>query len=98
MGIEVLVKEGNGGPRFPTPLRSTADIFFAYLLQALNFRIWYAAWPFPWLLLDAGTGPQTLPARYRLRYGLWFLLTSQLSVILYGHVRVHHNIRRFEIQ
>jgi hypothetical protein len=70
-------------------LRSTADIFFAYLLQALNFRIWYAAWPFPWLLLDAGTGPQTLPARYRLRYGLWFLLTSQLSVILYGHVRVH---------
>ncbi len=26
MGMELLVEEGKGGPRFPTPLRSTADI------------------------------------------------------------------------
>ncbi len=70
-------------------LRGTADIFFAYLLQALNFRIWYATWPFPWLLLDAGSGQQASRAAYRLRYGLWFLLTTQLSVILYGHIRVY---------
>jgi hypothetical protein len=67
--------------------RSTADIFIAYLLQALNFRIWYAVWPFPWLLLD---GARRSPNLARpLRFGLWFLLTSQLSVIIYGHVRVH---------
>ena len=38
MGMELLVEEGKGGPRFPTPLRSTADIFFAYLLQALSIE------------------------------------------------------------
>ncbi len=70
-------------------VRGTADIYFGYLLQALNFRIWYAAWPFPWLLLDAGTGWQEPRKDFRLRYGLWFLLTTQLSVILYGHIRVY---------
>jgi hypothetical protein len=69
-----------------SPERSTADSFIAYLLQALNFRIWYAAWPFPWLLLD-GARRSTDLAR-PLRFGLWFLLTSQLSVIIHGHVRV----------
>jgi hypothetical protein len=63
--------------------RGTAEIFIAYLLQALNFRIWYAAWPFPWLLLDGKERP------YWLHVGLWFLLTSQLSVIIYGHIRVY---------
>lgn len=70
-----------------SPIRSSADIFAGYLLQAFSFRIWYAAWPFPWLLLD-----ETTPAArtaYRLRVGLWFLLTTQLSVILYGHLRVY---------
>jgi hypothetical protein len=70
-------------------VRGTADIYFGYLLQALNFRIWYAAWPFPWLLLDAGTGGQERHTDFRLRYGLWFLLITQLSVILYGHIRVY---------
>ncbi len=70
-------------------LRGTADIYFGYLLQALNFRIWYAAWPFPWLLLDAGIDKEGARTAFRLRYGLWFLLTTQLSVILYGHIRVY---------
>jgi len=70
-------------------VRGTADIFFGYLLQALNFRIWYAAWPFPWLLLDAGRHEADYRAAFRLRYGLWFLLTTQLSVIIYGHIRVY---------
>lgn len=63
-------------------VRETADIFFAYTLQALNFRIWYATWPFPWLLLD------NTSSAYRLRVGLYFLLTAQLSVLIYGHFRV----------
>jgi hypothetical protein len=70
-------------------VRGTADIYFGYLLQALNFRIWYAAWPFPWLLLDAGTQQREPHMDFRLRYGLWFLLTTQLSVVLYGHIRVY---------
>lgn len=74
-----------------SPLRGAADIFFGYLAGALNFRIWYATWPFPWLLLDAGmetgTAATVRQAEYRLRAGLWFLLTSQLSVIIYGHIR-----------
>jgi hypothetical protein len=38
------------------PLRAAADIFFTYLLTAPAFRIWYAAWPFPWLLLEEMRG------------------------------------------
>ena len=82
-----------------SPLRSTADIFATYILQALSFRIWYAAWLFPWLLLDdagmeldgnAGTElSRSVRLGYRLRVGLWFLLTSQLSVLIYGHVRIY---------
>lgn len=71
-----------------SPLRGAADIFAAYMLQALSFRLWYAAWPFPWLLLDDGlNGDGRFP--YRLRVGFWFLLTSQLSVLIYGHLRVY---------
>lgn len=81
-----------------SPLRGTADIFCAYFLTALNFRIWYAAWPFPWLLLDDDSGPPVQEQRgmnlidrpdYRLRVGFWFLVTTQLSVVLYGHLRVY---------
>lgn len=81
------------GFRGRSPLRGAADILYGYLVGALNFRIWYAAWPFPWLVLDDGltaaeeTG-EARSASYRLRVGLWFLLTSQLSVLLYGHLRV----------
>lgn len=70
-----------------SPLRGAADVFFGYLWTALNFRVWYAVWPFPWLLLDAA-GEADPTADLRLHAGLWFLLTSQLSVILYGHARV----------
>jgi hypothetical protein len=35
-----------------SPLRSTADTFFGYVVQSFVFRIWYTAWNFPWLLLD----------------------------------------------
>lgn len=66
--------------------QSMAMVFWGYILQALNFRIWYAIWPFPWLLLDAFGGERL--ATRRLHAGLWFLLTSQLSVIIYGHFRV----------
>ncbi|MFQ5400308.1 MAG: polyprenol phosphomannose-dependent alpha 1,6 mannosyltransferase MptB [Anaerolineae bacterium] len=72
-----------------SPLRGAADIFIAYLLQALNFRIWYAIWPFPWLLLDAGEQEHSRASAYRLRVGLWFLLTAQLSVLIYGHLRLY---------
>jgi hypothetical protein len=88
------------GWRGRSALRGAADIFAAYLVQALNFRIWYAAWPFPWLLLEED---KESPARAggqgdkekdnalspRLLTGLLFLLTSQLSVIWYSHVRIY---------
>ncbi|MBK8905091.1 MAG: polyprenol phosphomannose-dependent alpha 1,6 mannosyltransferase MptB [Anaerolineaceae bacterium] len=69
-----------------SPLRAAADTLFAYSLQALSFRLWYSTWPFPWLLLE-DNGEASLP--YRLRVGLWFLLTVQLSVLIYGHLRVY---------
>jgi len=65
--------------------RGAADLSFGYLAQALSFRVWYAVWPFPWLLLDAG---DDRAAAYRLRVGLWFLLLAQLSVVWYGQWRV----------
>jgi hypothetical protein len=72
-----------------SPLRSAADIFFGYVLQALSFRIWYASWPFPWLILDREkTDRRDSIGSARLGAGLAFLFTSQLSVIIYGHIRV----------
>lgn len=70
-----------------SPLRSTADTLFAYSLQALSFRLWYSTWPFLWFLLDDETADS--PPTYRLRVGLWLLLTVQLSVLIYGHLRVY---------
>jgi hypothetical protein len=58
-----------------------AAVFAAYCVQAFRFRIWYSAWPIPFLLLDPTAGR-------RLAAGLWFLLTAQLSVVAYGHLRV----------
>ncbi len=77
-GLWLLWRGGRGR----SPPSGIADIFFVYVWQALNFRIWYAVWPFAWLLL----GKQS---DYRRRAGLWFLLASQLSVVIYGHVRVY---------
>jgi len=74
------------GWRGRNPVRGASDIFLAYVWQALNFRIWYTVWPFPWLLLDEGRDRMRA---FRLRAGLWFLLTAQLSVLIYGHVRVY---------
>jgi hypothetical protein len=69
-------------------LRAVADIFAAYILQAFRFRIWYAAWPFAWLLLDHGQAKRSTPATSgRLAAGITFLLTSQLSVLIYGQIR-----------
>lgn len=70
-------------------LRAAADIFAAYIVQAFRFRIWYAAWPFPWLILDSGRSPEdTTTTKSRLAGGLAFLLLSQLSVLIYGQIRV----------
>jgi len=64
-----------------SPLRAAADVLVAYLAQAFKFRIWYTTWPVPWLLLDLEKGYS-----WRLRAGLWLLLTGQLSVLIYGQV------------
>jgi hypothetical protein len=50
-------------------------------VTAVKFRIWYAAWLFPWIVLD-------IHARTSLYAATWFLMLTQLSVILYGHIRV----------
>ncbi len=84
MGLWLLWLAGHGR----SPIRSAADIFALYIAQALSFRIWYASWPFPWLLLDAAEAPDPRQA-FRLQVGLWFLLTSQLSVLIYGHLRFY---------
>jgi hypothetical protein len=87
-----------------SPLRAAADIFALYIFQALNFRIWYSVWAVPWLILENGgtehqDGENTTPhsplathhssLSYRLRVGLLFLLITQLSVLIYGHLRVY---------
>ncbi len=70
-------------------LASIADAFGGYVLLALSFRIWYASWLFPWLLLDTGRDDDARrQARDRLAAGMIFLLTTQLSVVLYGQIRL----------
>jgi hypothetical protein len=64
-----------------SPLRGATDIFAAYLITALKFRIWYPTWLFPWIVLDT-------ESRFRLYTACWLLLLSQLSVVLYGHIRI----------
>jgi alpha-1,6-mannosyltransferase len=66
-----------------SPLRSSADLFVAYIVQAFSFRIWYTTWPFPLLLLDQSDSAKT---ESRLQAGLWFLFNAQLSVFIYGHL------------
>lgn len=76
-------------------LRAAADINVTYPLLSLGFRIWYAAWPFPWLVLDApeaqtgqaGSARERWMAQFRLRAGIWYLITTQLSVLIYGPIR-----------
>lgn len=71
-------------------LWAATDIFATYLLVAFRFRLWYASWPFPWALLFPFAEPAS-PAgdgllHYRLRASLWFLATTQFSVLLYGQL------------
>jgi hypothetical protein len=71
-----------------SPLRAAADIFAGYIVQAFRFRIWYAIWLFPWLLLDFGRTPRgDRSSLGRLAAGLTLLLTSQLSALIYGQFR-----------
>jgi hypothetical protein len=70
-----------------SPLRAAADVLAAYSLQALSFRLWYSTWPFLWLLLEDETAEAQ--TTFRLRAGLWFLFTVQLSVLIYGHLRAY---------
>jgi alpha-1,6-mannosyltransferase len=71
-----------------SPLKAAADIFAGFIIQAFHFRIWYAVWPFPWLLLDRGQIEEDdPPSKARLAAGLTFLFTSQLSVLVYGQIR-----------
>ncbi len=75
--------------RSRSQLKAAADIFAGYIIQAFRFRIWYAAWPFPWLILDRGNSADNdIVSRARLAAGLTFLFTSQLSVLIYGQIRV----------
>lgn len=60
-----------------------AGSFAAYLITTLTFRIWYSMWPFPWLLLSGHRRPYALSA------GFWFLCTAHLSILIYGHLRIH---------
>lgn len=66
-----------------SPFKAITDIFAAFLLQAFNFRIWYASWLLPWALLD-GELETT-----RVKAAVFFLITTQLSVLIYGHLRVY---------
>ncbi len=77
LGVGLLV----GAVRGRVAYRGISDIFAGYMAQALSFRIWYAAWFFPWTLADA--------EERRLRVGFVFLLTTQLSVLIYGHLRIY---------
>lgn len=69
-------------------LRAAADVFAGYIIQAFRFRIWYAVWPFPWLLLDRGQNEENdISSHARLATGITLLFTSQLSVLIYGQIR-----------
>lgn len=61
--------------------RVSAETTFLYLLTAFKYRIWYSTWIYPFALLD------TDPRRHHVAF--LFLLTSQLSVVLYGHMWRH---------
>jgi hypothetical protein len=88
------------GWRGRSPLRGTADIFAGYLIQSFVFRVWYTVWPFPWLLLDTAEDKNESirgqffslrrlgTAEGRMYAGFWFLFTAQLSVLIYGQLRI----------
>lgn len=63
-----------------SPWFAAAITLFAYVGQALNFRIWYATWAWPLVLSDPRPSP------YLMRLGLWGLLATQLSAVIYNHL------------
>lgn len=79
VALGLIVSSLNGR----SPHKSSSDIFAAYLLQAFNFRIWYASWLFPFTLTEDE------PEMWRVKTAVYFLLTSQLSVLIYGHLRFY---------
>lgn len=89
LALTALILCGYSWFRGRSPLRASADIFFAYILQALNFRLWYTSWSFPFLLLDYDTQKWGLGDVYRIHIGLWFLFLSQLSPFIYAHLWVY---------
>lgn len=66
--------------RGQSAVRSSAVLLWLYLLTAFKYRIWYSAWVYPWALLDGRPTPR--------RAAVLFLLMSQLSVVVYGQLRV----------
>lgn len=67
-----------------SPMHGAAEVFGGYVLHALAFRLWYAVWLFPWTLVQ-----RSEESGYYIRAGVLFLLTTQLSVLIYGHLRVY---------
>lgn len=64
-------------------LAAIAAAFASYLVTAFTFRIWYSTWTFIWPVMSREEQPRLLAS------GLWFLLTAHLSILIYGHLRVH---------
>lgn len=62
------------------------DSLVGYIFQAANFRLWYAIWLLPWSLISQSS---TEKISYRLKAAMWFLVTAQLSPIIFGHLRVY---------
>ncbi len=60
-----------------------ADSFLLYLYTAGRFRIWYPLWAFPWALIDDAPSAW---CRFRRVFAWTMLWTSQVSVVLYGHM------------
>ncbi len=77
VAIVLMWQTFNGRSAYQT----VSNIFGGYLLQAFNFRLWYASWLFPWLIVEERGDS------FWLNTAVYFLLTSQLSVIIYGHIR-----------
>jgi hypothetical protein len=66
--------------------KSAQESLAVYILHAANFRLWYATWLFPWSLISQST---TGKLSYQLKVTMWFLITTQLSPMIFGHLRVY---------
>lgn len=57
--------------------------YFAYLLAAPGFRIWYAAWPLPFAALAHAEGAGTLSARRAWWRGYLLAATAEFSILMF---------------